>query len=86
MLNRLLFFSSEFQLDTLTGTITTKDALDYESSTLITLIIKAHDHGDPILYDLTSIDIYLQDVNDNVPQFDHKVWRGTVQLLVFILF
>jgi len=69
---------NEFQLDTSTGTITTKGALDYESSTLITLIIKAHDHGDPILYDLTSIDIYLQDVNDNVPQFDHRVWRGSI--------
>ena len=54
--------------------------LDYETNTEIVVTIVAQDSVDPpgIMSSSTTITIYVQDVNDNNPEFDRTDYSATV--------
>lgn len=40
--------------------------------------VKAQDGGDPPLHTVTSVDVFVKDVNDNSPRFDQLLYQLTV--------
>ncbi|GAA6097187.1 cadherin EGF LAG seven-pass G-type receptor 1 isoform X1 [Tachysurus ichikawai] len=68
----------QFAIDSDTGAITTQMEIDYEDQASYTLAIIAHDNGIPQKSDTTYVEIIVEDANDNVPQFSHKQYQGTV--------
>ncbi|KAF7666879.1 hypothetical protein LDENG_00090080 [Lucifuga dentata] len=59
-----------FQIDTLTGVITTAAKLDREKQALYSLIITAYDLGKPVSYETTQVlQVALLDIDDNEPVF-----------------
>uniref|UniRef100_A0A2K5E9T8 Dachsous cadherin-related 2 n=1 Tax=Aotus nancymaae TaxID=37293 RepID=A0A2K5E9T8_AOTNA len=61
-----------FQIDALSGVITTKAILDYELTSFYSLIVQATDKGMPRLSNTTVIKIQVTDINDNAPAFLHS--------------
>ena len=51
------------------GTITVREALDYETDFQYSLIIEAADGGFPSLMSTATVTIVITDVNDNPPVF-----------------
>ncbi|XP_052585979.1 protocadherin-23 [Peromyscus californicus insignis] len=75
-LNSLLEYSivsgnqgEAFQIDALSGVITTESSLDYESTHSYSLIVQATDRGVPRLSATTLVKIQVIDINDNAPVF-----------------
>ncbi|XP_030782164.1 protocadherin-23 [Rhinopithecus roxellana] len=58
-----------FQIDALSGVITTKAILDYELTSSYSLIVQATDKGMPRLSNTTIIKVQVTDINDNAPAF-----------------
>ncbi|EHH26253.1 hypothetical protein EGK_16172 [Macaca mulatta] len=58
-----------FQIDALSGVITTKAILDYEHTSSYSLIVQATDKGMPRLSNTTIIKVQVTDINDNAPAF-----------------
>ncbi|XP_032004407.1 protocadherin-23 isoform X1 [Hylobates moloch] len=58
-----------FQIDALSGVITTKAMLDYELTSTYSLIVQATDKGMPRLSNTTIIKVQVTDINDNAPAF-----------------
>ncbi|XP_075806754.1 protocadherin-23 [Microtus pennsylvanicus] len=58
-----------FQIDALSGVITTDSILDYESTHSYSLIVQAADRGVPRLSATTLVEIQVIDINDNAPVF-----------------
>nr|AAR10443.1 cadherin protein [Homo sapiens] len=58
-----------FQIDALSGVITTKAILDYELTSSYSLIVQATDKGMPRLSNTTVIKVQVTDINDNAPAF-----------------
>ncbi|XP_062963422.1 protocadherin-23 isoform X2 [Cynocephalus volans] len=58
-----------FQIDALSGVITTTAIMDYELASSYSLIVQATDKGTPRLSDTTMIEIQVIDINDNAPAF-----------------
>ena len=52
-----------------TWAVTTQAELDYEDQVSYTLAITARDNGIPQKSDTTYLEILVNDVNDNAPQF-----------------
>lgn len=62
--------TNEFKLDPITGKITTKSELDRETKPFHHLVVVCEDNGKPqSLSSMTSIYIYVRDVDDNKPEF-----------------
>ncbi|XP_051013318.1 protocadherin-23 [Acomys russatus] len=61
-----------FQIDELSGVITTNSMLDYESTHPYSLIVQATDRGEPRLSDTTLVKIQVIDINDNAPVLLHS--------------
>ncbi|XP_006884558.1 PREDICTED: protocadherin-23 [Elephantulus edwardii] len=59
----------EFQIDGLSGVITTNAILDYESTSSYSLIVQATDKGMPQLSATSIVKIQVTDINDNAPVF-----------------
>ncbi|XP_058065437.1 fat-like cadherin-related tumor suppressor homolog [Anopheles bellator] len=59
-----------------TGVITTKDTLDYENTKFYNLTVRATNMASASA--TCSVIINVLDVNDNVPYFEQKVYRGEV--------
>ncbi|XP_049761329.1 protocadherin-23 isoform X1 [Elephas maximus indicus] len=58
-----------FQIDALSGVITTNTILDYEFTSSYSLIVQATDKGMPQLSATSVIKIQVTDINDNAPTF-----------------
>ncbi|XP_062055036.1 protocadherin-23 [Lepus europaeus] len=58
-----------FQIDALSGVVTTRVVLDYESSSSYSLTVQATDRGLPRLSATSMINIQVTDINDNAPSF-----------------
>ncbi|XP_042637344.1 protocadherin-23 [Orycteropus afer afer] len=58
-----------FQIDAMSGVITTNSILDYESTSSYSLIVQATDKGIPSLSATSVIQIQVTDINDNAPAF-----------------
>ena len=68
----------QFSIDLDTGAVTTKMELDYEDQVSYTLAITARDNGIPQKSDTTYLEILVNDVNDNSPQFLRDQYAGSV--------
>ncbi|XP_032221364.2 cadherin EGF LAG seven-pass G-type receptor 2 isoform X2 [Nematostella vectensis] len=58
-----------FSINRINGEVRVKQKLDYEMIGVFNLLVTAQDKGQPFLYNQTTVDIALIDVNDNAPQF-----------------
>ena len=67
-----------FKLDPRHGFITLGRKLDFESTQKFTLVISAFDKGSPPLRSNLTLNIEVQDVNDNAPVFDKDEYRVNV--------
>lgn len=61
-----------------TRAVTTQAELDYEDQVSYTLAITARDNGIPQKSDTTYLEILVNDVNDNAPQFLRDSYQGSV--------
>ncbi|XP_069062320.1 cadherin EGF LAG seven-pass G-type receptor 3 [Pleurodeles waltl] len=68
----------QFRIDAGSGAITLHAPLDYEGQMTYTLAITAKDNGIPQKSDTTYVEIMVNDVNDNAPQFVSAHYQGTV--------
>ncbi|XP_071394926.1 cadherin EGF LAG seven-pass G-type receptor 3-like, partial [Centroberyx affinis] len=68
----------QFRIDPGTGAITLHAELDYEDQMTYTLAITAKDNGIPQKADTTYVEVNVNDVNDNAPQFLSPRYQGTV--------
>ncbi|XP_038149789.1 cadherin EGF LAG seven-pass G-type receptor 3 isoform X2 [Cyprinodon tularosa] len=68
----------QFRIDPATGAITLQAELDYEDQMTYTLAITAKDNGIPQKSDTTYVEVNVNDVNDNAPQFHSPRYQGTV--------
>ncbi|KAM6454465.1 cadherin EGF LAG seven-pass G-type receptor 2 isoform 4-T4 [Liasis olivaceus] len=68
----------QFKIDIDTGAVTTQMELDYEDQVSYTLAITARDNGIPQKSDTTYLEILVNDVNDNAPQFLRDNYQGSV--------
>nr|XP_033773923.1 cadherin EGF LAG seven-pass G-type receptor 2 isoform X1 [Geotrypetes seraphini] len=68
----------QFKIDADTGAVTTQMDLDYEDQVSYTLAITAKDNGIPQKSDTTYLEILINDVNDNAPQFLRHNYQGSV--------
>lgn len=67
-----------FAIDSKTGHLTLNQHLDYETAQRHTLIVTATDSGEPPLQANLTILVEVQDVNDNIPQFEQNEYRVQV--------
>ncbi|XP_075338187.1 protocadherin alpha-8-like [Odontesthes bonariensis] len=67
-----------FHLDSVTGQITLKEALDYEKSETYKLDVQASDKGQPPLTGRCRLIIKIKDVNDNAPEIEVTSLSKTV--------
>ncbi|KAL3853598.1 hypothetical protein ACJMK2_017132 [Sinanodonta woodiana] len=70
--------SESFAIDSSTGDITTRKALDRELQEAYSMTVRARDNGNPSLDDTASVTIFVDDVNDNPPVFARPVYFGNV--------
>uniref|UniRef100_A0A8C6Z0A9 Cadherin EGF LAG seven-pass G-type receptor 3 n=1 Tax=Nothoprocta perdicaria TaxID=30464 RepID=A0A8C6Z0A9_NOTPE len=68
----------QFRIDPDSGAITLQAALDYEDQVTYTLAITAKDNGIPQKADTTYVEIMVNDVNDNAPQFVSPHYQGVI--------
>ncbi|XP_067381943.1 cadherin EGF LAG seven-pass G-type receptor 3 isoform X2 [Channa argus] len=68
----------QFRIDPASGAITLQAELDYEDQMTYTLAITAKDNGIPQKSDTTYVEVNVNDVNDNAPQFLSPRYQGTV--------
>ncbi|XP_077574235.1 cadherin EGF LAG seven-pass G-type receptor 3 isoform X3 [Stigmatopora nigra] len=68
----------QFRIDPASGAITLQTELDYEDQMTYTLAITAKDNGIPQKSDTTYVEVNVNDVNDNAPQFLSPRYQGTV--------
>ncbi|XP_051913284.1 cadherin EGF LAG seven-pass G-type receptor 3 isoform X2 [Hippocampus zosterae] len=69
----------QFRIDPASGAITLQAELDYEDQMTYTLAITAKDNGIPQKSDTTYVEVNVNDVNDNAPQFLSPRYQGTVR-------
>ena len=58
-----------FSIDTLSGDVTLVKPLDYETTDLYRLVVRALDGGSPTRSNTTQLLVHVKDVNDNAPRF-----------------
>uniref|UniRef100_U3K0S8 Uncharacterized protein n=1 Tax=Ficedula albicollis TaxID=59894 RepID=U3K0S8_FICAL len=68
----------QFRIDPDSGAITLQAQLDYEDQVTYTLAITAKDNGIPQKADTTYVEIMVNDVNDNAPQFVSPHYQGMI--------
>ncbi|NXK42018.1 CELR3 protein, partial [Piprites chloris] len=68
----------QFRIDPDSGAITLQAELDYEDQVTYTLAITAKDNGIPQKADTTYVEIMVNDVNDNAPQFVSPHYQGMI--------
>ncbi|XP_064636324.1 cadherin-related tumor suppressor-like [Lineus longissimus] len=70
--------SSVFEIDSSTGEIKAKIALDREEISSYSLTIVAHDSGIPRLSGTVTVSVYVNDVNDHDPVFERSAYTGYI--------
>ncbi|XP_032898448.1 cadherin EGF LAG seven-pass G-type receptor 2 isoform X3 [Amblyraja radiata] len=68
----------QFKIEPDSGAVTTLMDLDYEDQVSYTLAITAKDNGIPQKSDTTYLEILVNDVNDNAPQFLRDHYQGSI--------
>ena len=67
-----------FDLDPLTGLISTKKVFDRERTRRFTLIVEARDHGNFPKWSRCLVEVIISDQNDNAPAFEQPVYNASV--------
>ena len=67
-----------FQIDSVSGLITTARSLDREYLPQVSLTVLAKDNGLPPLNSTTVVRVTIDDINDNPPKFSHSVYNATL--------
>ena len=70
--------SSTFNIDAVSGLITTKSTLDYETKKLYKYSVTATDKGTSPHTATTTVTVNIRDVNDNTPAFTGSPYNTTV--------
>lgn len=70
--------SSWFQIDSISGLITTKSHIDCETDPVPQLTVIATDSGNPPLSSSATVLVTIHDVNDNEPIFDRSYYNATI--------
>ncbi|XP_046802630.1 cadherin-related tumor suppressor isoform X1 [Lucilia cuprina] len=65
-------YPEQFQLDSLTGQLTTRKSLDRELQQNYEILVIARDQGTPPKSSTATVNLHIEDVNDNAPQFYPK--------------
>uniref|UniRef100_A0A1I8MY28 Cadherin domain-containing protein n=1 Tax=Musca domestica TaxID=7370 RepID=A0A1I8MY28_MUSDO len=73
-------YPEQFQLDTLTGQLTTKKALDRELQANYEILVIARDQGTPPKSSTATVYLHIEDVNDNAPEFYPKMYFHALAL------
>ncbi|XP_061392189.1 cadherin-related tumor suppressor-like [Musca vetustissima] len=73
-------YPEQFQLDTLTGQLTTKKALDRELQANYEIFVIARDQGTPPKSSTATVYLHIEDVNDNAPEFYPKMYFHALAL------
>ena len=60
-----------FSIDQKSGTITSKKKFDRETKASYSLTVRVVDHGQSPLDDITTVDITILDINDNIPEINN---------------
>ncbi|XP_017287650.1 protocadherin Fat 3a isoform X2 [Kryptolebias marmoratus] len=68
----------KFHIHPLTGAILVAQPLDYETCRDYFLTVEASDGGTPTLSAVTTVNINLTDVNDNMPVFSHDLYTSVL--------
>ncbi|KAM6985192.1 protocadherin-16 [Aplochiton taeniatus] len=68
-----------FSIDPVTGIITTATALDFESEPAPSVTVVATDNGRPPLSSTATVEVVLQDVNDNAPVFSSGSYNVSIK-------
>ncbi|XP_073672247.1 protocadherin-16-like [Paramisgurnus dabryanus] len=71
--------SDWFNVDTVTGIITTQTQLDYETDPTPSITVVATDRGRPPLSSTAVVKVILQDINDNEPTFSTKFYNTSIK-------
>nr|XP_055052859.1 protocadherin-16 [Misgurnus anguillicaudatus] len=71
--------SDWFNVDTVTGFITTQTQLDYETDPMPSITVVATDRGRPPLSSTAVVKVILQDINDNEPAFSTKFYNTSIK-------
>ena len=67
-----------FEIDLVSGLVTTTGSLDREVADDYTLIIVAYDSGSPIMTGTGTVSVNIEDFNDNKPLFTQSLYSGNV--------
>ncbi|XP_063987386.1 protocadherin-like wing polarity protein stan [Diachasmimorpha longicaudata] len=67
-----------FSIDSLSGDVTLVKPLDYETTDLYRIVVRAQDGGSPARSNTTQLLVHVQDVNDNAPRFFTSLLQETV--------
>ncbi|XP_072315573.1 protocadherin-16-like [Eucyclogobius newberryi] len=70
--------SGEFQLDRLSGILSTSRPIDRERKSGYTLTVTASDQGTPPLSSTVSVEIIILDINDHSPQFESSSYTADI--------
>lgn len=63
--------AGKFEIDHMTGVISTAAHIDHEVESRYSLTVQAEDEGEPPLSSETQVRVDINDVNDNPPEFSH---------------
>ncbi|XP_059221423.1 cadherin-related tumor suppressor-like [Stomoxys calcitrans] len=73
-------YPEQFQLDTLTGQLTTRKTLDRELQQNYEILVIARDQGTPQKSSTATVNLHIEDVNDNAPEFYPKMYFHALAL------
>ena len=79
ILDSLDTHSDWFQIDALTGLITTRKHIDCETDPVPQITVLATDAGQPSLTGTATVRVTIRDVNDNEPIFDQSFYNVSVR-------
>ncbi|XP_033884477.3 cadherin-like protein 26 [Acipenser ruthenus] len=70
---------SQFTINPKTGILSFEGCLDYQSTKSYKILVEAKDHGDPQLSSTATMNIKIEDANNNPPVFVKKEFTGNVK-------
>ena len=75
-----------FTLNNVTGELLKARALDREVKDFYSLLVTAADHGQPPLFNQTTINITIDDVNDQTPMIHTQALFSVLEVYLNVLF
>ena len=71
--------AGKFKIDPISGVISVAASCDYELKSEYTLTVRAQDEGKPPLSSETEVNVQINDVNDNPPEFSHTNFTVSIR-------